>query len=47
MTKKVSRLGNIGLEASKPVIKWKGLLFKIFANIDVFDIEVDAQINKA
>ncbi|WP_158961511.1 NADP-dependent malic enzyme [Myroides fluvii] len=34
-------LGNIGPEASKPVMEGKGLLFKIFADIDVFDIEVD------
>jgi malate dehydrogenase (oxaloacetate-decarboxylating)(NADP+) len=36
-------LGNIGSEASKPVMEGKGLLFKIFAGIDVFDIEVDAE----
>ena len=35
-------LGNIGALASKPVMEGKGLLFKIFADIDVFDIEVDA-----
>lgn len=35
-------LGNIGPAASKPVMEGKGLLFKIFADIDVFDIEVDA-----
>ncbi|CAN5391046.1 NADP-dependent malic enzyme [soil metagenome] len=34
-------LGNIGPEAAKPVMEGKGLLFKIFADIDVFDIEVD------
>jgi malate dehydrogenase (oxaloacetate-decarboxylating)(NADP+) len=34
-------LGNIGPEASKPVMEGKGLLFKIFADIDVFDIEID------
>lgn len=34
-------LGNIGPLASKPVMEGKGLLFKIFADIDVFDIEVD------
>ena len=40
-------LGNIGPEASKPVMEGKGLLFKIFADIDVFDIEVDAtDVNK-
>ena len=33
-------LGDIGAEASKPVMEGKGLLFKIFADIDVFDIEV-------
>src|SRR6187399_3317961 len=33
-------LGNIGPEASKPVMEGKGVLFKIFADIDVFDIEV-------
>src|ERR1700745_1612011 len=35
-------LGNIGPEASKPVMEGKGLLFKIFADIDVFDIELAA-----
>jgi len=35
-------LGDIGPTASKPVMEGKGLLFKIFADIDVFDIEVDA-----
>jgi malate dehydrogenase (oxaloacetate-decarboxylating)(NADP+) len=35
-------LGDIGPEASKPVMEGKALLFKIFADIDVFDIEVDA-----
>ncbi len=34
-------LGNIGAEAGKPVMEGKGLLFKINADIDVFDIEVD------
>jgi malate dehydrogenase (oxaloacetate-decarboxylating)(NADP+) len=34
-------LGNIGPLASKPVMEGKGLLFKIFADIDVFDIEID------
>ena len=34
-------LGNIGPSASKPVMEGKALLFKIFADIDVFDIEVD------
>ena len=34
-------LGDIGPEASKPVMEGKGLLFKIFADIDVFDIEID------
>lgn len=36
-------LGNIGPEASKPVMEGKGVLFKIFADIDVFDIEIDAE----
>ena len=36
-------LGDIGPEASKPVMEGKGLLFKIFADIDVFDIEIDAK----
>jgi malate dehydrogenase (oxaloacetate-decarboxylating)(NADP+) len=36
-------LGNIGALASKPVMEGKGLLFKIFADIDVFDIEVDSE----
>ncbi len=35
-------LGNIGPEASKPVMEGKGVLFKKFAGIDVFDIEVDS-----
>lgn len=34
-------LGNIGPEASKPVMEGKALLFKIFADIDVFDIQLD------
>ncbi len=34
-------LGDIGAIAGKPVMEGKGLLFKIFAGIDVFDIEVD------
>lgn len=34
-------LGNTGALASKPVMEGKGMLFKKFANIDVFDIEVD------
>jgi malate dehydrogenase (oxaloacetate-decarboxylating)(NADP+) len=36
-------LGNIGPEASIPVMEGKGLLFKIFADIDVFDIEVNTE----
>ena len=36
-------LGDIGPEASKPVMEGKALLFKIFAGIDVFDIEIDAK----
>ncbi|MBS3737815.1 NADP-dependent malic enzyme [Mesohalobacter halotolerans] len=36
-------LGNIGPEASKPVMEGKALLFKIFADIDVFDIEIDEE----
>ena len=36
-------LGDIGPEASKPVMEGKGLLFKIFAGIDVFDIEVNTK----
>lgn len=35
-------LGNIGPEASKPVMEGKGNLFKMFAGIDVFDIELNA-----
>jgi malate dehydrogenase (oxaloacetate-decarboxylating)(NADP+) len=34
-------LGNIGPQASKPVMEGKGVLFKIFADIDVFDIEIN------
>lgn len=36
-------LGDIGAEASKPVMEGKGLLFKIYADIDVFDIELNAR----
>ena len=36
-------LGNIGAAAGKPVMEGKGLLFKVFADIDVFDIEVDTE----
>lgn len=36
-------LGNIGPEAAKPVMEGKGLLFKIFADIDVFDIELNCK----
>lgn len=36
-------LGNIGAVAGKPVMEGKGLLFKIYAGIDVFDIEVDEE----
>ncbi|RKS99101.1 NADP-dependent malic enzyme [Flavobacterium sp. 123] len=36
-------LGDIGPEASKPVMEGKGLLFKIFAGIDVFDIEISTK----
>ncbi|TNE78885.1 MAG: NADP-dependent malic enzyme [Bacteroidetes bacterium] len=36
-------LGNIGAAASKPVMEGKGILFKIFADIDVFDIEIDTE----
>ena len=34
-------LGNIGALAGKPVMEGKGLLFKVFADVDVFDIEVN------
>jgi malate dehydrogenase (oxaloacetate-decarboxylating)(NADP+) len=36
-------LGDIGPEASKPVMEGKGVLFKIFADIDVFDIEISTK----
>src|SRR5690606_5686817 len=36
-------LGDIGPEASKPVMEGKGVLFKIFADIDVFDLELNAK----
>ena len=36
-------LGNIGAVAGKPVMEGKGLLFKIYAGIDVFDIEIDEE----
>ena len=35
-------LGNVGAVAGKPVMEGKGVLFKRFANIDVFDIEIDS-----
>ena len=34
-------LGNIGAQASKPVMEGKGVLFKKFADINVFDLEID------
>lgn len=40
-------LGNLGPLASKPVMEGKGVLFKKFADIDVFDIEVDATTESA
>jgi malate dehydrogenase (oxaloacetate-decarboxylating)(NADP+) len=36
-------LGNLGALASKPVMEGKGVLFKRFADIDVFDLEVDTE----
>lgn len=36
-------LGDIGALAGKPVMEGKGLLFKVFADVDVFDIEVDTK----
>src|SRR5271169_4786020 len=36
-------LGNIGPAAGKPVMEGKGILFKRFADIDVFDIELNSQ----
>jgi malate dehydrogenase (oxaloacetate-decarboxylating)(NADP+) len=36
-------LGNLGALAGKPVMEGKGVLFKRFADIDVFDIEVDSE----
>jgi len=36
-------LGDIGALAGKPVMEGKGLLFKIFADVDVFDIEIDSK----
>src|ERR1051325_5040144 len=36
-------LGNIGAQAGKPVMEGKGVLFKRFANIDVFDIELNTE----
>ncbi len=40
-------LGNVGALAGKPVMEGKGVLFKKFANIDVFDIEVTAPSTEA
>ncbi len=40
-------LGNLGSLASKPVMEGKGVLFKRFAGVDVFDIEVDAESPQA
>lgn len=40
-------LGNIGAEAGKPVMEGKGLLFKIYSDIDVFDIEIsETEVDK-
>lgn len=36
-------LGDIGTEAGKPVMEGKGLLFKVFADVDVFDIEIESK----
>jgi malate dehydrogenase (oxaloacetate-decarboxylating)(NADP+) len=36
-------LGDIGAAAGKPVMEGKGLLFKVFADVDVFDIEIDTK----
>ena len=40
-------LGNLGPLASKPVMEGKGVLFKKFAGVDVFDIEIDAEDDQA
>lgn len=40
-------LGNLGALASKPVMEGKGVLFKRFAGVDVFDIEVDCEDTQA
>jgi malate dehydrogenase (oxaloacetate-decarboxylating)(NADP+) len=40
-------LGNLGALASKPVMEGKGVLFKRFAGVDVFDIEVDCESTQA
>ncbi len=40
-------LGNVGALAGKPVMEGKGVLFKRFADIDVFDIEIDAPTQQA
>lgn len=40
-------LGNLGALASKPVMEGKGVLFKCFAGIDVFDLEIDASSTQA
>ncbi|MDH5307816.1 MAG: NADP-dependent malic enzyme, partial [Myxococcales bacterium] len=40
-------LGNIGPKAGKPVMEGKAVLFKRFADIDVFDIEIDADTPEA
>lgn len=40
-------LGDIGTLAGKPVMEGKGLLFKVFADVDVFDIEVDEKTRKS
>ena len=36
-------LGDIGAAAGKPVMEWKSLLFKVFADVDAMDIEIDEQ----
>ena len=41
--KAILGLGDRGALASKPVMEWKGVLFKRFADVDVFDIELDTR----
>ncbi len=47
MVQQCSGLGDIGAMSGKPVMEGKGLLFKIYGGVDVFDIEIDEKTQKS